>query len=126
MFSWFSSVSSSKFLDSALIRPQLLISKILLCHPSTFLLFNKIFSHTNNLNPIQFQTTLLLSILYIYRSDFQRVVRRYTAGGENDMHQFHVHVTKCYRKREACEHNILVFGHWNFQAEDWRKLLVQC
>ena len=118
MFSWFSSVPSSRFLDSALIRPQLLISKILLCHPSTFLLFNKIFSYTDSLSPIQLQTTLLLSIFYIYRPDFQRVVRGCSAGGGNDMHRFHLHVTKCYRKREAYEHNVLVFGQWNFQAED--------
>jgi len=46
------------------------------------------------------------------------VVRGCSAGGGNDMHRFHLHVTKCYRKREAYEHNVLVFGQWNFQAED--------
>jgi hypothetical protein len=105
----------SRFLDSALIRPQLFISKLLLCHPSTFLLFNKIFSYTNSLSPIQLGATLLLSLLYIYRPDFQRVVRRCTVGGGNDMVQFHLHATKCYRKRGACEHNVLVFASGIFK-----------
>lgn len=78
------------------------------CHPSIVVLFNTICSCacTNSLSFIQLQTTLLLSIWYIYRPEYQRVVRRYSVAGGNGVHQFHLHVAKCYRKREACVHNV--------------------